>query len=606
MNKQKSIILLCLATVLLVFGSFQESNCQKEITAQDILGNPEYLAFSYGGYREKTRETVPTVDELKEDVKLLAAMGVKILRTYNTQQYAHAANLLEAISQLKKEDADFEMYVMLGTWIECEGAWTDKVNHSKGHTKNNTAEIEAAVQLTNKYPDIVKVIAVGNEAMIQWAVTYYVTPNIILNWVEYLQGLKKSGKLPANTWITSSDNFESWGGGSPHYHTEDLAKLVKAVDFVSLHTYPFHDSHYNPEFWGVPANEKELSKVGQIEAAMLRAKNYAIGQYERTADYVKSLDAEKPMHIGETGWSTVSTTPYGESGSHATDEYKEKLYYDHMREWTNKAGISCFYFEAFDEQWKDATDVLGSENHFGLITLESQVKFALWDLVDKGTFKGMTRNGQPITKTYNGDEKALLEYILPPPMMTEVGLLEMTMVNESREIGEPIVEEKYVIAHPNMIPDSDNSMTYPSSNLKLNAWEGTCGVEMSTEGIIKITTGTGNWWGCGLEIGNKGENLMNFGNGYLRFEIKGSTSSPFDLGFQTGSFVDGTQVNNFLTFGVDESYSVDEEWKSYAIPISEINKNADLEDVTSLIFFRGNKSIDGKSFYVRNVYYSKE
>jgi exo-beta-1,3-glucanase (GH17 family) len=41
-------------------------------------------------------------------------------------------------------------------------------------------------------------------------------------------------------------------------------------------------------------------------------------------------------------------------GSKATDEYKEGLYYQLLREWTNNAGISCFYFEAFDEQWKDA------------------------------------------------------------------------------------------------------------------------------------------------------------------------------------------------------------------------------------------------------------
>jgi hypothetical protein len=33
-------------------------------------------------------------------------------------------------------------------------------------------------------------------------------------------------------------------------------------------------------------------------------------------------------------------------GSKATDEYKEGLYYQLLREWTNNAGISCFYFEA--------------------------------------------------------------------------------------------------------------------------------------------------------------------------------------------------------------------------------------------------------------------
>jgi hypothetical protein len=29
-----------------------------------------------------------------------------------------------------------------------------------------------------------------------------------------LANFKKQGKLPENLWITSSDNFASWGGGS--------------------------------------------------------------------------------------------------------------------------------------------------------------------------------------------------------------------------------------------------------------------------------------------------------------------------------------------------------------------------------------------------------
>jgi hypothetical protein len=50
---------------------------------------------------------------------------------------------------------------------------------------------------------------------------------------------------------------------------------------------------------------------------------------------------------------------------------------------------------------------MGSENHFGLINLQSEAKYALWEKVDDEIFKGLTRNGKPITKTYNGDEKAL-------------------------------------------------------------------------------------------------------------------------------------------------------------------------------------------------------
>ena len=135
-------------------------------SAKDILGNPEYLAISYGGYRAGTRDVQPTIPELKEDMKLLSAMGVGILRTYNVQ-LQQASNLLDAIAELKKEDSKFEMYVMLGAWIDCENAWTDKPNH-EAESKANAGEIDRAVALAQKHPDIVKIIAVGNEAMVHW------------------------------------------------------------------------------------------------------------------------------------------------------------------------------------------------------------------------------------------------------------------------------------------------------------------------------------------------------------------------------------------------------------------------------------------------------
>ncbi|NNJ54915.1 MAG: glycosyl hydrolase family 17, partial [Bacteroidia bacterium] len=215
-----------------------------KITASELLGNPEYLAISYGGYRETTRDIQPTIPQLKNDLKILSAMGIKVLRTYNTQ-YAQASNLLKAIQEMKEENPQFEMYVMLGIWIDCENAWTDIApNHDAEDIENNTAEVKRAVALANTYPNIVKILAVGNEAMVKWAESYFVQPNIILKWVNHLQELKESGKLNKDLWITSSDNFASWGGGDSLYHCEDLENLIKAVDYVSLHTYPMHDTHY--------------------------------------------------------------------------------------------------------------------------------------------------------------------------------------------------------------------------------------------------------------------------------------------------------------------------------------------------------------------------
>lgn len=384
-------------------------------TAADILGNPDFLAISYGGYRDADHSIEPTIPQLKEDMKILHAMGIHLIRTYKLH-LPHATNVVKAISELKAEDPQFEMYVMLGAWMDCLNAWTDMEPDHEQESARNAEEIAKAVALAKEYPDIVKVIAVGNEAMVKWAASYYVQPWVILKWVNHLQDLKAKGELPADLWITSSDNFASWGGGGEEYHVEDLNELIRSVDFIAMHTYPMHDTHYNPVFWGSRPVESEDADSARIEAAMLRAREYAMSQYDSVRSYMKGLGVDKPIHITETGWASYSNGLYSPTRSRACDEYKMALYYQHMRDWTDEAGLSCFYFEAFDEPWKDAANPGGSENHFGLFTVDGQAKYAIWDLVDQGIFEGLTRDGHSIRKTHGGDKQVVMRQTLPPPM----------------------------------------------------------------------------------------------------------------------------------------------------------------------------------------------
>ena len=410
--RNAAIIVLMAAS--LFSCSSKDTPMTKSKAAAEILGNPEYRAISFGGYRGKERAKQPTVPQLKEDLKIMSAMGIKMLRTYNLQ-LPHAINVLKAIRELKEEDQAFEMYVMLGAWMDCLNAWTDHPDHSIEDATNNESEIQKAVRYANEYPDIVKVIAVGNEAMVHWAASYFVHPSVILKYVNYLQELKKVGKLSPDLWITSSDNFASWGGGESDYHLPELEALINAVDYVSAHTYPFHDTHYNSAYWDSPASDEVgYSDHDRVLSAMQRAAFYAQGQYESVKSYVHGIDPEKPIHIGETGWSSVSVGLYGNNGSFAADEYKQALYHQAMRDWTEAEGISCFYFEAFDVQWKDPNHTDGSENHFGLITLDGKAKFALWESVDNGDFEGLLRGGNTITKSFEGDTTAMLQTVSAP------------------------------------------------------------------------------------------------------------------------------------------------------------------------------------------------
>ena len=93
---------------------------KKEITAAVILGIlttplfPMGLSRYYKGHSAHACAT-------QNDVRILHALGYRLLRTYNLQ-FEHTPNLIRAIAEIKAEDPTFEMYLMLGTWIDCKDA----------------------------------------------------------------------------------------------------------------------------------------------------------------------------------------------------------------------------------------------------------------------------------------------------------------------------------------------------------------------------------------------------------------------------------------------------------------------------------------------------
>ena len=405
------LILLLTFCFLLPSCNKVEHNTIMNKSAQEILGNSSYPAISYGGYRELTRDIEPTKDQIKEDILILHAAGYRVIRTYDVH-LSLAENVLKVIKDLKSLDDSFEMYVMLGAWITAANPNTENVIHDIEDKEFNSFEIEETARLARLYPDIVKIIAVGNEAMVHWASGYFVTPDIILRWVNYLQDLKKSGQLAKDLWITSSDNFAAWGGGDPVYHTKELISLINAVDYISMHTYSFHDSYYNPSFWNY--SNKSITETAKAEELVLKAKNYSKSQFLSVRDYLESIGINKQVHIGETGWASNDNSFYGYEGTRAADEFKQYLYFNHMNDLCEELKISCFYFSAFDEPWKDPSSVNGSENHFGLFTVDGKAKYLMWDKVDKGLFKGLKRGDSKIVKTYEGNKDILIETIKNP------------------------------------------------------------------------------------------------------------------------------------------------------------------------------------------------
>jgi exo-beta-1,3-glucanase (GH17 family) len=391
----------------------EASGGEATMTAERLLGNPAIRAISYSGWRttERADELTPSMEELKEDLRLMDAMGIRLLRTYNTQVYPQFALLMQAIRELREEEEGFEMYVMLGAWIQCKGAYTASPDHSIEDAATNAAEIERAIELAAEYPEIIKIIAVGNEAMVTWQ-AHYVPPDVILKWVNVVREARAEGKISPDLWVTTSDNWAALGGETT-YRNDTLVELLQALDYVSLHTYAFHDTYYQKTFAWAKEEESVLGISEQRARAVQRALQHQVEQVAAVRDYMDGLGIDSEIHIGETGWASQDDSHYGPEGTAAADEYTYKLFHDAVRVWTVEAGMSCFYFQAFDEPWKSSTPG-GSESHFGLFTNEGKAKAVIWHLVDAGVFDGLGRNGQPVSKTFDGDVDALMATVLPP------------------------------------------------------------------------------------------------------------------------------------------------------------------------------------------------
>lgn len=610
-NFIKSIALVGIAALLSACGT--ETNTEttnKNITSDEIvltaqpqatgnfptakngdtlLGNPDYPAISYGAFRttSRTEVNVPSVSEIKEDLLLMEAMGFKILRTYNTQGFSDTANLLVAIDELNDADENFEMYVMLGIWIDALNSWTDQATDPEQNNPANYLEVAKAVEMVNQYPDIIKVLAVGNEAMVHWA-PYHVSPTIILEHVTELQAKKANGDVPQNVWITSSDNYASWSGLGDYNHP-DLAKLVEAVDYVSLHSYPFHDTHYANAFWLVPEEEQTLSSIQQVDAAMVRANTHLLSQVKLAQNYLASQGVTKQIHIGETGWSSETNVLYGDEGSKAADEYKQRAFYESTRLWSDEFGASLFFFQAFDEPWKgDAQNTGDSEKHFGLIDIDGQAKYAIWDLVDSGAFDNLTRGNHSIFKTHGGVEQTVLEMVKAPNLKP---------ITDKPEGG-----ETYVVLGSGL-----------TAGAQATAWEDTAYLAEENGVLVLTTAPTAGvlkaWgWGAGVVLdGQAGANLAGFENGTLTFEIKGTTVSKINIGFQTGLYDNNgrPQTNNYVQFG-HSGRAITNDWVTHRISIAELIKGApNFSDVTSLIYFSGTTDIDGGVVELRNIRFAK-
>jgi exo-beta-1,3-glucanase (GH17 family) len=297
------------------------------------LGN----AICYSGYRQgqsPVEGIFPSYEEIMEDL-LILAKNWKLLRLYDCSPHAELV-----LNVIRSEGLDFKLMLGLDMAAEmsnplCPWGAEFSAQTLQANRSRNCNEVDRAAALSNRYPDIVFSVSVGNEASVEW--TDHMVP--VDSLIAYVRKIKSSIKQP----VTFCENYVPW--------TSKLEPLAAELDFISVHTYPA---------W----------EYRTIEDAL----EYTRQNYHSVVNHYPN----KPVIITEAGWTTASNG-YGIETWNASEELQAR-YYEELLDWTTTEEILAFFFEAFDEPWKGSPDPLEPEKHWGLFKLDRTPKIVMQDI----------------------------------------------------------------------------------------------------------------------------------------------------------------------------------------------------------------------------------
>ncbi len=127
-------------------------------------------AICYSGYRENQSPhdgTYPSYDQIREDLEILSK-NWKYLRLYDCSP--HAETVLDVV---RREGMHFK--VMLGLDMAAEMSnphcpWGADFSEQTlaANRRKNEREVEMAIDLARRYPNIVFSVSVGNESCVEW------------------------------------------------------------------------------------------------------------------------------------------------------------------------------------------------------------------------------------------------------------------------------------------------------------------------------------------------------------------------------------------------------------------------------------------------------
>lgn len=287
-------------------------------------------AICYSGYRagQSPKTTVPSKEQIEEDLDILVKEGYRYIRMYDPN--LHARRVLELI-----REKNLPLRCLIGIDSDPEvnnpNCPFEKQEFTQeeldAHIRRNDEEEEKLIELVKEFDEEVIAVSIGNENTPEWG-AHMVSPERLM---EHAKRFKEELNKP----VTFCEGVFEW---------PNLKELGDCLDFISVHSYPLH-----------------YGKTIDLAVAM-NQKHY---------DTVKALFPDKQVIFTEVGWTTM---PNEQMAKGQACVENQKRYINELNAWLDAAQIVGFIFEAFDEPWKGSRPE-SSECHWGIYDVNRKRKW---------------------------------------------------------------------------------------------------------------------------------------------------------------------------------------------------------------------------------------
>jgi exo-beta-1,3-glucanase (GH17 family) len=494
----------------------------------------EYLArqaVAYSPFRSANRDTEAITSVMvKEDLDLLVQGNFRLIRLFDSSDKV-AKLVLDVIA-----DNKLDIKVQLGAYVNSYKYVANPYIRDDIKTAN-VLELDRAVALAMnaKYKDIILAVSVGNETMVNWSIV----PIDPADMAVYIKYVRDRVTQP----VTTDDNFLFYSNPIPELITNE-------IDFAAIHAYPNIDTEYpDSEFYW---DWKQLSvaagparATAMMDASIVELKK----QYQATRDALNSMGlSAMPIVIGETGWKARIT---GDQAFRA-HPVNQKMYFQRLEKWRQEsrlAGIgpsNIFYFEAFDEPWKQ------SDDGWGLFSVDRKARYVVQNLYPQSLWEN----------TLLKDTDAV--YFVPPVINGAFAGNRFTLYSDA----------------PSTTPVSGYNLdAFDGSTAPRNLADFTTAAPGDGSVSMAITPAPANYgWGLlyNPQVARSTQNLSAFG--FVNASINTSYPGKIEIGLSTLD-ADGNSHEAFVQIGNGEyGYCNTGTWCQVSIPLSAFKaKNAKLD-----------------------------